>query len=516
MKKLVTILMAVAMVLALSLTAFAANTQLSISNSDGRTYEGFKLLNLTTSLKTDGHPAECDGTNHVDGCYNYSYTVNEKYADILKAQVPGDNVTDEQVLEFFEGLNNETLRPVADSIYRAIVAAGNITADEPALTGNNDEIEQGYWLFADVTNLENKEEANSLVMVDTAGQERVEINPKTDLPTIEKKVKDIADSEDAEILDNAWQDSADHDINDDVFFKLTATLPENLESFETYEIVFHDTMSAGLTLNDGMKVYMYNSKADADADVEMDSYAKDVTANFTTDAKEHADCTFEVGCDDVKAIEGVTKDTVFVVYYSAKLNENAVIGAQGNPNEVYLEFSNDAYSDSTGETKKDKVIVFTYELIINKTDAAGTALPGAGFTLYKFDAEQNQYVIVGAEVKGDAMTTFNWVGIDDGMYKLEETTVPAGYNKMADIEFTVTATHDELSDTPALTELTSTLGVADTNAGTITDSVINQTGTVLPETGAKGTLLLIGGGALLVMFAAIFMITRKKMSVYED
>ena len=88
MKKIVSILLALAMILCLSTTAFAADTTLTIEGAD-RTYNGYKLLNLTTSVKTEQHPAACQinqGGNHVDGCYNYAYSVNEKYEAILQAQ----------------------------------------------------------------------------------------------------------------------------------------------------------------------------------------------------------------------------------------------------------------------------------------------------------------------------------------------------------------------------------------------------------------------------------------------
>ena len=115
------------------------------------------------------------------------------------------------------------------------------------------------------------------------------------------------------------------------------------------------------------------------------------------------------------------------------------------------------------------------------------------------------------------MTTFTWTGLDDGDYKLVESTVPAGYNKMVDIEFAITAEHSELAEEPTLISLDGgVLGIGDVTNGVITEDIVNNTGTVLPETGARGTMLLIGGGAFLVILAAVFMITRKKMSVYAD
>ena len=216
-------------------------------------------------------------------------------------------------------------------------------------------------------------------------------------------------------------------------------------------------------------------------------------------------------------ITGVTKDTAFVVYYAATLDTDAIIGAAGNPNKVFLEFSNNPYdTTSTGKTEEDKVIVFTYQLIINKTDSHGHALKGAGFTLYKKDVN-GDYNIIGTELKGADMTTFNWKGIDDGDYKLVESTVPEGYNKMSDIVFSISAVHSETAGEPTLISLDGgVMGTGVVDTGAITKDIVNNTGTVLPETGAQGTMWLIFGGAMLVILAGVFMITRKKMSVYED
>ena len=539
MKKLVSVFLTLALILSLSAVAFAAegDTNLTITNSDGRTYNGYKLLNLTVSLKSEeNHPDGCNG-NHTDDCYNYAYSVNEKYREILQAETfanadsslwgsskPADatGVTDAQILEHLSDQSSDngdvygTLRNLADRVYLAIKTAG-ITPDAEGIQ-NTAEIAQGYWMFADVTELDGEYDANSLVMVDTKGESDITVNPKVAIPTVEKKVKDIDDSKDDSITDNPWHDSADHDIGDSVPFKLTATLPSNVQYYQSYTMIFHDTLSAGLTLKPGtVKVLMYETKHEADADTDLNDFAKDVTANFLLTTTDLSDgCTFEVGCENVLDIDGVTKDTAFVVYYEATLNENAVIGAAGNPNEVYLEFSNNPYEEGTGKTEKDKVIVFTYKLVVNKTDSHDNPLKGAGFTLSKKNLD-GTYTVIGEELKGDAMTTFTWTGLDDGDYKLEETTVPEGYNKMADIVFSISATHEETSDDPKLKSLDGGLmGTGDVSTGTITKAIVNNTGTVLPETGAEGTFLLITASTMFVMVAVVFMVTRKKMSIYED
>ena len=234
MKKFITTLLAVVMVISMALPAFAENTSLIINDNGDRDYVGYKLLNLTTSLKTDSHHDAHDG-EHTSDCYNYAYTVNEKYRTILQTEVfnnggnylwegitkPADatGVTDDQILKYLANQISDngdvysTMRVVADRLYIAITTAA-LAADAENLTGEGDAIEQGYWIFADVTDLDGEGEANSLVMVDTKGQDELVITSKTALPTVEKKVKDIDDSEDDNILDNAWHDTADHDIGD--------------------------------------------------------------------------------------------------------------------------------------------------------------------------------------------------------------------------------------------------------------------------------------------------------------
>ena len=544
MKKLLSILLALTLILSMSAVALAAengNTTMSITGSD-RVYNGYQLLTLTVSLKGDEHhPEGCDG-NHTDDGYNYAYSVNDKYRAILQAETfanagaslwgankPADasGATDAQILEHLSKQSSDsgdtfgTLRSLADRIYMAIKTAG--LAPDAEDIQDTASISQGYWMFADVTDLEGEYDANSLVMVDTKGESDITVTPKVAMPPIEKKVKDIEDSEDGDISDNPWHDSADHDIDGAAIpFKLTAAPPNNAAYYSTYELIFHDTMSAGLTLDkSSFKVYIYDSKYKADVDTDLNDHVADVTDYFTITTEGLTDgCTFEVSCKNILAIPGVHKDTAFVVYYEASLNENAVIGAAGNPNEVKLEFSNNPYEEGTGLTEPDKVTVFTYQLTVNKTDSHGHALAGAGFTLYKKNVT-GEYVAIGDELKvdadGNALTTFTWKGLDDGDYKLMETTVPEGYNALADVLFTISAAHEETADDPKLLSLDGGLmGTGEVTTGIITKDIVNQTGTVLPETGAKGTFLLITASTMFVMIAVVFMVTRKKMSVYED
>ncbi|MBQ1271393.1 MAG: isopeptide-forming domain-containing fimbrial protein, partial [Clostridia bacterium] len=349
----------------------------------------------------------------------------------------------------------------------------------------------------------------NLALLQLTNKGTFDIRTKTDVPEIEKKVKDVNDS--VANSTTGWQDSADHDINDNVSYQITVTLPTDLSSYDKYRIAVVDTISKGLTCNGDFTIMMGNEN--------VTNKFKITHANAEDDAVQYA-----IVCDDI--IDFVGDNTTFVITYTAELNENAVIGSAGNPNTVYLEYTNNPNWDGVGnspngKTPVDKVIVFTYKLDVNKvhqtnTDADGNPvyepLEGAGFKLYKKD-DKGVYKIVGDELKGEEMTTFTWVGLDDGEYKLVESTTPAGYNTIQDIEFTITAEHDILSDDPTLTDLEG--GNKFTGAvltGALTGEVINETGSILPETGGIGTTIFYALGAVMVIGAGVLLIAKKRMS----
>ena len=239
-----------------------------------------------------------------------------------------------------------------------------------------------------------------------------------------------------------------------------------------------------------------------------------------------------VSCDNVKAL-GAGDNSVITVEYTATLNEGAVLGSKGNPNKVYLEFSNNPNQNQggepeTGKTPEDVVIVFTYKTVINKVDQDKNPLPGAEFALEKFvasakgDVEYKGVLGSWAEksvIKNNAGTIFTFNGLDDGEYRIKETATPAGYNTVADIYFTVTAEHEILSDNPALTGLSGDEGTgeliftADEQEGSLTTDIENKKGTTLPETGGIGTTVFYILGSVLVLGAVVLLITKKRMNM---
>ena len=483
MKKLISILLALVMLLALNTTVFAASPQITVT--DERVYDVYQIFTGDLSDKTLSNIKW--GKN---GTGTTGTAVDEATLTAL-ANVNGSGKTDAEklaVIEQYVNLSSEKF--------------GQVKAGSPLTAA------PGYYLFKDVTVLAAGQERSEYV-VQLVGDTTV--TAKAGSPVPDKKVKEKNDSTGVE---SDWQDSASYDVNDDVPFMLSGTVSDKLDNFNTYYYCFKDTLSKGLTLNaDSIKVYV--------AGHESTPFAKDTDYTVTSTTATDGTTTFEVKFTDLKGKANVTAGCKIVVEYTAKLNDQAVMGSAGNPNTLKIEYSNDPNGDSKGETVDKEVKVYTFKLIVNKVDVESKPLTVAGFTLYKKikNGETENWVAVGAEQKGENMTTFTWERLDAGDYKLVETTTPAGYNTMADKEFTITDSYknDENGVKIELETLIAGTGfTSDLTAGSVTTSIVNNKGTVLPETGGAGTKAMIAVGSFLALAAVVFLVTRRKMSVYED
>ncbi len=362
----------------------------------------------------------------------------------------------------------------------------------------------GYYLIKDKDNTlgTNDETYTEFILKVVKNQT---VKPKSDKPTSEKKVKDINDSKGTTMTD--WQDSADWDIGDKVPFQLKGTVAADYDNYKVYKMTFHDHESKGLTFDkDSVKVYVDGKQI-------TDPTTYEVVTEHLGD-----NCTFEVRFANLKQISDVKAGSVITVEYKSELNENAVIGSEGNPNEMYMEFSNNPNDDQGGETGKtpvDKVIVFTYKTIVNKVNPEGNPLEGAEFTLEKKIGEE---WVEKAVIKNTEGTTFTFKGLDDGLYRLTETKTPSEYNTMNPnpLEFEITASHDETADQPHLLTLSGDVKTGDVSFesslenGSLTANVVNHKGSELPSTGGMGTTILYVAGAVMILAAGAFLVMQKK------
>ena len=506
-KKLASLLLVLVMVFALATTAFAEETTYSITinnSAKDHTYEAYQIFTGDLSGTTLSNIVWGSG-------------VSEAGQTAL-----GDAAAKAETLKT-EADAKAFAKAVAPYLTTAAGSANTVTDGKYVISG----LAAGYYLVKDQDgSLTGDNDSYTEYIIQVVGN--VTATPKSDVPEVQKKVKDINDSTDTTKTD--WQDSADYDIGDSIPFQLKATLANNVSSYTTYKVVFHDTLSKGLTYNNDAKVYIGGTE----------------TNGFTVTATVNADgtTTLTVSCDDVKAL-GAGNSSVITVEYTAKLNENAVLGSAGNPNEVYLEYSNNPNksekgNNETGETPKDVVIVFTYKTIINKVDSENKPLTGAAFKLEKLikgkDGAADTWTTVKEFTVDETTTSFTFSGLDDGQYKLTETKTPAGYNTIDPIYFVIEATHDETADAPTLKTLNAyltdangnkqtemkdgesvniDLGTVDLTAGSITATVVNKSGSELPSTGGIGTTIFYVLGGVLVLAAVVLLVTKKRMSGAE-
>ena len=511
-KKLASLLLALVMVLSLAVTAFADESttySITINNSTaGHTYEAYQIF--TGDLATN------EAGNKVLSNIVWGSGVSEAGQTAL-----GDAAAKAETLKT-EADAKAFAKAVAPYLTTAAGSANTVTDGKYVISG----LAAGYYLVKDQDgSLTDDNDSYTEYIIQVVGN--VTATPKSDVPEVQKKVKDINDSTDTTKTD--WQDSADYDIGDSIPFQLKATLANNVSSYTTYKVVFHDTLSKGLTYNNDAKVHIDGTE----------------TNGFTVTATVNADgTTLTVSCDDVKALSAVNSSAI-TVEYTAKLNENAVLGSAGNPNEVYLEYSNNPNkseegNNETGETPKDVVIVFTYKTIINKVDSENKPLTGAAFKLEKLikgkDGAADTWTTVKEFTVDETTTSFTFSGLDDGQYKLTETKTPAGYNTIDPIYFVIEATHDETADAPTLKTLNAyltdangnkqtemkdgesvniDLGTVDLTAGSITTTVVNKSGSELPSTGGIGTTIFYVLGGVLVLAAVVLLVTKKRMSGAE-
>ena len=495
---------------AVTMTASAEPTTITIDNVGTVAHE-FEVYQIMTGKKTSTDKVFTE-LKWGDGISKYNGTTVTPGAD-----VPND------VLDALSasGFNARTLVTGAAPLL-------TLSSTKETVTGSGsvpiNGLEEGYYVIKDVTDLTSSDDANSAWIIQVAGPTTISI--KKAKPTVDKEVFDNADGSAAA----GWGEAADHAINEPFQFKLTATIPEDadLAAYDTYQLVFHDTLSTGVTFDS------IDSVTVNDTPVAASAYS-------TTAAAAVKEWTLTI--EDVKEIAGSafgTSEVKVEVLYSAHLNESAVVSDDSgtdlavNNNKVKLEYSNNPDSlgtggtDETGETPEDSVWVFTYGIDNTKyrinTDP-GNELDGAKFTLHKdtedgavvgvtWNAGLNAYVTNGT-TSGD-MTSgqgnagsgkFDIVGLDAGTYYLVEDSAPAGYNVAAPVKITITATHTENSSESGADLTLSKTG--DNN------KIVDTKNSTLPDTGGMGTKLFIAGGGLTAALAGIYIVSKKRSEEAE-
>lgn len=568
-RKLTAVLLSLVMLLALVVPASAAeNYSITIQNDKtGHTYEAYQIFAGTVS-SDEATAGNVEGPMLGDIIWG-SGVDGGALLTALQAENAGKYGTCTTAADVAKALGTENAT-AADAAAFADIAAQHLTATVAGTaTAPNDDgnyviegLPAGYYLVKDKDDtLDGTADTATDYIVQVLGN--VTMEPKdSDIPTVEKKVYDeeFAVNDEEKTYGEGYNDVADWNIGDRVPFKLIGSIPD-MDAYDTYQYIFHDTISTGLTLDmDSFDVYVAKEKNQDPVALKWNEVPAE---KYTLTQTENG---FTLRIANLKEFPYVDEEgrKYILVFYDAELNGNAEIGLPGNENTAYLEFSNDPNGDGTGRTEDDKVIVFTYELDGTKVDGkTQAALQNAKFVLLNgakteaamvVDGKVKEWVKVATEAAADDVQmpetyegwlelnqqhngliltsaeggTFKIAGLDDGTYFLREIQAPNGYNLLEeDVQLVITATTANGQDwnsgiaTDALTGLTITVdnGAAqngDLDTGIVNVTVENNQGATLPETGGMGTTLFYIIGGLLVVGAGILLVVRIRMKAHNE
>ena len=310
-KRLISCMLALVMVLALGMTVSAADETYTITAPDNdHTYEVYQIFTGDYSENDEGNPV----LSNIKWGKNGTGTQGEAVSDEVIEELAEAGSTDTaklEVIKKYATLNKENVF--------GTVSKGADLSDVPA----------GYYLIKDVDGaLDGTEESYTLYIVEVVGN--VTITPKADTTTSQKKVKDTNDTTGNTA---GWQDSADYDIGDHVPYQLKATLADNISDYTSYTLKFVDTMSKGLTYDEGSaEVFVNGTSA---------GKIEPASADYSGGNQKYTGgrvLTWDLG-DITEAPYNAGDNAVITIEYTATLNTDAVIGSAGNPNMSHIEFS---------------------------------------------------------------------------------------------------------------------------------------------------------------------------------
>ena len=537
-KKLLAALLAVAMVCAMAIPAFAFEsweTEEDLNkNHDYIAFQIFKGVISNDNPTLSGVTWGSHITNPDD------FLKKLKDAPIIGAQFHSIDATDaatvQKVLAVISKWHDSDDDSIAFARFVCHYLYSNGAAPDSDIVGGNSSItipEAGYYLIVDTINFSNGDYYHAynsflLVNVPQAVQTsyNVTINHKVVKPTVEKKVYDNFDNQDGTSTGD-FGSSADHAINEKFQFQLIAKLPAGRDEgraydyYDKYTVCFNDTLSEGITY-DGLDSVVIESNG-TPYDITNDSSKYDIDISNLKSQN-----SFVVKIHDVKnCVANLNDGATITVTYTAHLNDKAYVniagGSTSNINKVYLTYSNNPKDESSiGKTPESTpVYVYTYQLNNTKyhdDDNPNNVLAGAGFRLYSDEACHDEDEIklkmndddtysrdFSTEGKGVEMISgqdgqFNVKGLDAGTYYLKETKTPDGYSACKVIPVTIKADHSR-NDQVNLEGSNLTNDIVNIKAGGIT----------LPSTGGIGTTLfyVVGGG--LMVAAIVLLVTKKRM-----
>ena len=523
-KKLLAVLLAVAMVCAMAIPAFADTESI-------REHHSFKAFQIFKGNVNDA--SEISNVEWGSCIHDYHDFLAELKKDPTLSTPFQDADSLQKVLAVISTWDDSDDDSIAFARFVCHYLYPTADADpQPFIPTSGDVVQipndgAGYYLIVDTTyfNPDDSYHAyNSFLLNVTKAPWNLKITPKVEKPSVKKEVYD---NQDGTSNGAGFGSSADHAINEEFQFKLTATLPASYDNdraydyYDKYTVIFNDTLSEGITFDRLDTVEITNGTTSQVIDAANYTRTPNGSQSFTLSIENVKTCAAAAGFN-------LNNGATITVTYTAHLNDKAAVntasGSTENKNSVRLQYSNnprdtESFWGYTPEfTPESAVCVYTYQLNNTKRaeSADGAPLKDVGFCLYSDEAcahkvelykEGDFYFPIKdatdkkavEEMYSDKDGKFNIKGLDAGTYYLKETTPPADYSACGVTPVTIKANHTEER--------------VDLDGSTLSTTIINNKagGITLPSTGGIGTTLfyVVGGG--LMVAAAVLLITKKRM-----
>lgn len=430
---------------------------------------------------------------------------------------------------------DDVLYSIAKAVINNKTAVGNSFKAGDSWTCSND----GYYLFvSDGLTDTTKPNTGTSPIFAIVGGNPVVVTEKTSIPTVNKEVRE----------GTKWGNVSDSYIGEEVEYKLTGSVADNIATFNKYQYEFHDTLSKGLEAAEGsgntpkdLHVYIDNKGNQTEIVQDDNDGYKVVLERDSATKKENLTIAFT----DLKTVKDKTGKTIkvdadskVVVTYKATLTSDAEYTAAGNTNEVKLVYSNDPMSNGTGTSESKKVADYVFGFDVTKIDPDNSSAKlDAGFTVKMIkegsDKSVEKWLKQDGSFSNDVNDAYTFEtteagnkvsipGLVAGTYLISESKTPAGYNTIADFEITVAPEYNTDGTLKELKVTSNSSMATPTTGGNVTTTKIpvtiqNKKGSGLPLTGLNGvTFTWIAGGAVLCIGVAHLIRSRKQAEESEQ
>lgn len=490
---------------------------ITVSGTVARSYDAYQIFSANV---VDG---DSDAKIATDLAWASDAVRDAALPVLHSAGMPNSQTTAQEAAEWLNADSHLT-SALSAQLARSLQSSDAV----PLNAGTASELPCGYWLIVADDDAIAQGEAGTAPIMALVGGSAVTVKPKAATPKVSKYVLEDGTA--------AWQKAADATVGDDLYWRLSATVPVGLTAYDTYTVQFVDTMSAGLDLSKVAASMRVCVAAGADGGFDAVSAGKDGRAG-TESAKGWTDITaqcrvsvdgktFTVRTGDLIAALGgadaFTAGARVVAVYNAPLNSACNHGiANGNPNEVYLRYPRSPFADQSGDagftrTPSDDACAYTWDLALTKRGSDGDK-PLAGAVLSIADDRGRTLAADGTwDAEGKATVTtgedgrVTVSGVDSGKLEVRELKAPKGYTAFEGTRsVTVKAEGLDVDQVAAAKpKLTITAesplraDSADGSTGSLEASIINTPTGTPPSITTGGFMPLTGDMAMYAVAAA--------------